>query len=79
MLQRIKEADEILNHANMHVKKWILSGDESDNMVTLGEASESILVDSSEERMLGIMWDPNKDIFKFVVRINLSPLKKSRN
>ena len=80
MLKRISEADEILTHANMHVKKWVLSGNGSNVMVTLGGSSESILVDNpGEERMLGILWDPSKDVFKFVVRINLSPLKnKSR-
>ena len=26
--------------------------------------------------MVGILWDPKSDVFKFIVRINLSPLKK---
>ena len=34
---------------------------------------------SDGEGMLGIVWDAEKDVFKFLVRINLSPLKnKSR-
>ena len=33
----------------------------------------------SSERMLGVMWDPVSDTFKFQVRIDLSPIKhKSR-
>ena len=34
---------------------------------------------SDGERMLGIIWDAERDVFRFLVRINLSPLKnKSR-
>ena len=80
ILQRTLEADKILKHANMHVKKWTYSGDMQAAEVTLGEASEVVLSSETEaERMLGIIWIPSKDVFKFTVKINLSQLKnKSR-
>ena len=65
----------------MRVKRWIFSGDSSQDPVQLGEA-EVISSSGSEpelERMLGIIWDPRKDVFRFTVCINMSPLKnKSR-
>ena len=77
--QRTQEADEILGHANMHVKKWTMSGDRN-REIKVGETAEVGLLEESEcERMLGVVWDPSKDEFKFKVRINLSQLKhKSR-
>ena len=36
--KRTMEADTVLKHANMHVKKWIYSGDHSQGSVELGEA-----------------------------------------
>ena len=71
--KRTYEADEILKHANMRVKRWIFSGDSSQDPVQLGEA-EVISSSGSEpelERMLGIIWDPRKDVFRFTVRIGL--------
>ena len=77
--QRTQEANEILGHANMGVKRWTLSGDQSIE-VKVGETAEVGLLEESEcERMLGVVWDPYKDEFKFKVKINLSQLKhKSR-
>jgi len=77
--QRTNEADEILKHANMRVKKWVYSGDGTSDVVKLGESDLIQSIDSETERMLGVTWDPKADVFKFVVKINLSPLKnKSR-
>ena len=78
--KRTLEADTILKHANMHVKRWIFSGEGDQGLVGLGNAGDKVSVDGvEEERMLGILWDPVKDVFRFTVRINLSPLKnKSR-
>ena len=77
---RTAEADVILKHANMQVKKWIYSGDDQIGVIEVGDAADNVLSEGVEtERMLGIIWDPKKDVFKFIVRINLSPLRnKSR-
>ena len=78
--KRTLEADIILKHANMRVKKWMYSGDNSGEPVNVGESVEISPSESSgSERMLGVTWDPVKDVFRFKVTINLSPLKqKSR-
>ena len=77
LIKRTLEADQILSHANMRVKKWVFSGDGVDSIVRVGESPNSLLSESREEEcMLGIIWEPHEDVFKFVVRINLTPLKK---
>ena len=69
---RTQEADQILKHANMEVKRWTYSGTQTGS----AEAVEVVSHESSEgERMLGVIWEPVADIFKFTVKINLSPLK----
>ena len=76
LMRKTKEANQILQHAGMRVKKWICSGDHQ-GLVEVGELRECSSAEGQEvERMLGILWDPVSDVFKFMVRINLSPLKK---
>ena len=73
---RRDEADVILKHAGMKVKKWVCSGDDQEGM-EFGENTNCMTADDQEvERMLGIQWRPKQDVFKFSVKINLSPLKK---
>ena len=77
--KRTMEADKILKHANMKVKQWVLSGDSQESAIEVGEAVSVVLEDIDCERMLGIKWDPSRDVFRFSVNINLSPLRnKSR-
>ena len=74
--KRTKEADAILKHANMAVKKWTYSDDQTGGMVSVGEpVSADAKSDVETERMLGVTWDPAKDSFKFKVVVNLSTLK----
>ena len=73
---RTREADEILSHANMKIKRWVYSGDPLSS-VEIGDCSEVLPIeDSGSERMLGLIWEPAEDVFRFQVRINLSNLKK---
>ena len=73
--QQTYKADLVLKHANMKVKRWVYSGDTLASPVDVGEVSSVMSNDSECERMLGISWDPAKDVFHFRVRINLSTLK----
>ena len=76
---RIKEADIILDHANMPVKGWIFSGDDDrkEEEIEMGDVTNCLTAEDQEmERVLGVLWCPKKDTFKFQVRINLSPMKK---
>ena len=76
LVKKTKQADEVLNHANMKVKQWIVSGDNQDD-VEVGSLIKCLTPEKAEvERVLGIIWNPKKDSFKLSVRINLSPLKK---
>ena len=53
-----------------------MSGDQVEK-VDIGSIARSLpLEEYGLERMLGIVWDPARDVFRFVVRINLSTLKK---
>ena len=53
----------------------MFSGDSE--AVSIGDIRECLpLEDVGEERMLGVIWEPKEDVFRFKVRINLSPLKK---
>ena len=73
---RTSEADEILGHANMHIKKWVYSGENVEH-IDIGEISGNLPVEEGNlERMPGVMWKPASDSFHFTVRINLSTLKK---
>ena len=76
VIRYTQEADIILKHANMSVKKWIVSG-ASHGLTAVGETADNVALDDLEvERTLGVLWDAELDTFRFTVRINLSPLKK---
>ena len=48
----------------MKVKKWVISGDKIDS-VNMGEPEDCSIGEIETERMLGILWEPEKDIFRF--------------
>ena len=74
--EKTKQVDEVLNHANMKVKQWIVSGDNQYDE-EVGSLTDCLAPEKAEvERVLGIIWNQQKDSFKLSVRINLSPLKK---
>ena len=76
VIERTIQADQILAHANMKIKRWVFSGD-SGGGIEIGDTSSSAsLEEVGTERMLGIIWEPTDDVFHFHVRINLSTLKK---
>ena len=60
--------EEILNKGGFKIKGFITSGGKSDDL--------SLLPYSGMESVLGVWWNPEKDVFRVKVRINLS--KKSR-
>ena len=76
LAEKTQQADKILEHTNMKVKRWIVSGD-SQGKVEVGKLSDDLtLEDADIELVLGIVWQPGRDVFKFSVKINLSPLRK---
>ena len=76
LAEKTQQADKILEHANMKVKRWIVSGD-SQGEVEDRYLSDNLMVENAGiERVLGVVWQPGRDVFKFSVKINLSPLRK---
>ena len=74
---KMKEADIVLKHANMKVKGWVCSGDDNRGSMEMGDVTSCLTAeDEDTEKVLGILWCPKKDVFKFRVRINLTPMKK---
>lgn len=71
------EALELMNNINLvlaeggfKIKHWLMSGNEIGN-------SDLSLLDSREEKVLGLNWDPKEDKFSYKVKLNFS--KKFRN
>ena len=68
---KTKRLDEICEHAGMPNKGWTFSRDASSTKALIGGE-----VDESEERVLGLRWNPESDTFSFNVVLRL---KKSAN
>ena len=76
LAEKTKQSDEVLDHANMKVKQWIVSGEHQDD-VEEGSLINCLTPEKAEvERVLGIIWNPKIYSFKLSVRIHLSLLKK---
>ena len=76
--ERTAEADEILADAGIQVHEWVYSKEDIyAESVELGNVSGGLAEDEIQlERVLGIKWNLGRDVFKFVVSINLHPMKK---
>ena len=68
--QLTSDIDLVLNEGGFKIKHWIISGGES-------ETTDVSLLDSYEESVLGLNWDPKEDHFKYKVKLNFS--RKIRN
>ena len=65
---KTKQMDQITHHAGMHNKGWTFSGDaDKPENVQIGKEN----VADGEERVLGLLWDPKVDVFKFNVQLKL--------
>ena len=61
---KTKQADEVLAHANMKIKRWIVSGDNQDD-VEVGSLVNCLTTEEAEvERVLGIIWNPRKNFLQ---------------
>ena len=61
----------IYKKANMHVKEWLFTGDSP----PVGE-SIPIGTESEKSRVLGILWDPQRDVLTFDVKLNFTDKKR---
>ncbi len=64
-----QEIDQLIEPGNFFLKKWVFSGghDKDDGEWPSKENSEKVL---------GISWDPKRDVFHFITRINFALKKK---
>ncbi|XP_038055192.1 uncharacterized protein LOC119727399 [Patiria miniata] len=68
---RATEIDRLIKPGNFAVKKWVFSGEDSDTADQEWPSAES------SEKVLGVSWNPKKDVFHFITKINFTP-KKNR-
>lgn len=68
----MKEIESCLAEGGFKIKNWVMSGDSH-------ECADIKVLSSDYERVLGLVWNPKKDEFKFETKINFSPqVKKVR-
>ena len=56
---------EILDRGGLHVKGFVISGEASEEAI-------SLLGSGDVSRVLGVTWNPTKDVFSITVKINIS-------
>ena len=59
-----KEIDSILREGGFSVKHWTVSGTKKPNQGS---------VNLQEEKVLGMIWEPEMDVFRFRAKLNFSP------
>ena len=64
--QKTDQMDEITAHAGMSNKGWTYSGDVSSDFEIGCDGEES-----EEEKVLGLLWDPKTDMFRFRTKLKL--------
>ena len=64
-LEKTRRLDEISDHAGMPNKGWKFTGDQGSD-VLIGSGG-----DDTEEKVLGLIWEPSSDAFKFKVTIRI--------
>ncbi|XP_045129019.1 uncharacterized protein LOC123514845 isoform X1 [Portunus trituberculatus] len=61
----LREIEFVLGQGGFKVKHWILSGAHNPSKLDLAE--------TQKEKVLGVVWEPNRDVFVFSVKINFLP------
>ena len=64
--RKTDQMDEITAHAGMSNKGWTYSGDISSDIEIGGYSGES-----EEEKVLGLLWDPKTDMFRFQTKLKV--------
>lgn len=62
----IQQTEELLSYGGFQIKHWVISGEhEEQNLQTWN------VLDSKEEKILGLIWCPKGDHFTFKMRLNV--------
>lgn len=65
----MKETEEITKEVGFEIKHWILSGETKACQVQNN-------IDSTNERLLGLNWDPVSDTYSYKFQLNFSKRKR---
>ena len=68
------EIEKVLIKGGFKIKGWFYSNDQTANDMTLEPHQET----SSTEKVLGVIWNTNKDQFRFKENVTLSPIGKAK-
>ena len=75
--QTARRIDEILDKGGFRVKHWIISGKSPDcQLKDVGKGDRIKILETDEEKVLGIRWNPKEDEFSFKAKVNFSPSKR---
>ena len=69
------EIEKVLIKGGFKIKGWFYSNDQTANDMTLEPHQET----SSTEKVLGVIWNTNKDQFRFKANVTLSPIGKAKS
>ena len=72
---RADEIEEILREGGMNTKGWTFSGEKKD-LKELGSLKDEEL--ETGERVLGVFWEPGRDVFKFSINFKPGPANITR-
>ncbi|XP_068245290.1 uncharacterized protein [Palaemon carinicauda] len=64
----IRDIENVLSKGSFKIKRWTITGD--------NEHSDFEVSQNSNERILGLNWQCNKDVFHFKTKLNFSPKYK---
>lgn len=67
----MKEIESVVARGGFKIKQWTLSGDQShasDKVINLAEVDQ--------EKVLGVVWEPKRDVFVYDVKINFSSKRR---
>ncbi|XP_045139268.1 uncharacterized protein LOC123520764 [Portunus trituberculatus] len=67
-IQDMNATECILKEGGFHIKHWTVSGDVSHDYINI--------INSDEEKILGLKWNPKLDEFFFKIKVNFSPKKR---
>ena len=68
-----EDANKLLQPGGFEIKEWRFSGCSTDNAIAPIQALQTTSDAETQQKVLGIEWDPKDDKFMFKVRINFSP------
>ena len=64
----IQRTENVIALGNFHMKYWIVNCQHTNNKINI--------MDSENEKIQGLQWNPKKNEFSFKVKVNFSPIAR---